>query len=136
MKESFYGRENPHLLETLLSDLPQILNWALDGLDRLRERGRFVPPRSSEQAVEELVEAASPLAGFLRERCEVGPGREVACHALYEQYVAWCGVSGHRVASQQKVGRDLRSLLPHLQITQRDLPHKKGTRFYVGITLA
>ena len=34
---SFYGRENPKLTDELLAEAPAIFNWALEGLDRLRE---------------------------------------------------------------------------------------------------
>ncbi len=44
---SFYGRENPKLTDELLAEAPAIFNWALEGLDRLRDRGHFVTPTSA-----------------------------------------------------------------------------------------
>ena len=39
LTDVFYGRENPALTAELLEEAPGIFNWALDGLDRLLERG-------------------------------------------------------------------------------------------------
>jgi hypothetical protein len=52
--ESFLGREDHGLGDALLSELPSIFNWALDGLERLNERGRFVQPASSAATMREL----------------------------------------------------------------------------------
>jgi phage/plasmid-associated DNA primase len=35
--ESFEGRENENLTDELLTELPGILNWAIEGWRRLRE---------------------------------------------------------------------------------------------------
>ena len=54
LTESFYGKEDHDLTQKLLTELPGILNWALRGLDRLRERGHFQIPRSSREAAQSL----------------------------------------------------------------------------------
>ena len=54
--ESFLGREDPDLTDTLTDELPGILNWALDGLERLARRGRFTVPQSSSDAILTLQE--------------------------------------------------------------------------------
>lgn len=52
--ESFLGREDHGLEQKLLAELPAILKWSLEGLDRLTARGRFVQPQSAAAAVQEL----------------------------------------------------------------------------------
>src|SRR5215472_14612033 len=51
--QSFFGREDPVLTTRLLTELPGILNWALVGYLRLRERGYFIQPASAREAVED-----------------------------------------------------------------------------------
>jgi putative DNA primase/helicase len=46
MTRSFYGKEDIHLTDKLLAELPGILNWALNGWDRLAKRGYLVQPGS------------------------------------------------------------------------------------------
>jgi len=41
---SFMGKEDVHLTDKLLAELPGILNWAIDGLCRLTAQGRFSDP--------------------------------------------------------------------------------------------
>lgn len=40
-EQSFYGKEDIHLTNKLIEELPGILNWAIEGLKRLWKRGRF-----------------------------------------------------------------------------------------------
>src|SRR5207249_5745980 len=89
-RRSFLGEEDPGLTDALLTELPGILNWALDGLDRLTERGRFVQPESSKETMQELEDLASPMKAFLRDCCELDPTGEVAIEALYRAYERWC----------------------------------------------
>ena len=42
MHTSFFGRKDTELFERLRGELPGILRWSLDGLQRLREHGLFV----------------------------------------------------------------------------------------------
>src|SRR5262249_28072044 len=45
---NFYGKEDTGLSGTLEKELQGILNWALEGWDRLQRRGHFLQPPSSE----------------------------------------------------------------------------------------
>ena len=59
--QSFFGREDPGLMDKLLRELPGILLWAVQGWQRLRERGRFVQPASGRQFVSDLEDLGSPI---------------------------------------------------------------------------
>ena len=78
LTRSWLGDEDPDLEPALHAELPEILNWALDGLDRLREQGRFTRPPSTDEAVIALMDLASPVAAFVRDRCARGLDAEVA----------------------------------------------------------
>ena len=47
MTRSFYGEEDHGLDDRLTTELPAILNWSLDGLERLTNRGHFLQPESA-----------------------------------------------------------------------------------------
>ncbi|MEZ6152371.1 MAG: phage/plasmid primase, P4 family [Pirellulaceae bacterium] len=74
MTQSFYGKEDIGLTDRLLVELPGILNWAIEGWRRLRERGQFLMPLAVEEMVQEMQDLASPLGAFVRDSCYVGPG--------------------------------------------------------------
>ncbi|MGH7090306.1 MAG: DNA primase family protein [Stellaceae bacterium] len=65
---SFYGREDPELTDRLLEERSGILNWALAGLARLREAGRFKQPASAAAVVQRWEDLSSPIAAFLLAR--------------------------------------------------------------------
>lgn len=59
--KSFYGKEDHGLTDRLTGELPGILNWSIAGWDRLQERGRFVSPKSSDEATTDLENLGSPI---------------------------------------------------------------------------
>jgi putative DNA primase/helicase len=135
MTKSFYGREDSALTEKLLTELPGILLWAVEGWRRLQERGRFLTPASSAEAVQELDELGSPITAFIRECCTVGPGHSVAKLDLYKAWVSWCAEQGRdNAGTQASFGRDLAAVCPGLTVRQ---PRVAGARFrlYEGISL-
>lgn len=74
LRQSWLGRENIDLTSELRTELPGILSWALDGLERLGRQGRFTEPASSKDAMLTLADLVSPASAFVRDRCETGPG--------------------------------------------------------------
>ncbi|MFY9656702.1 MAG: phage/plasmid primase, P4 family [Methylocystis sp.] len=90
---SFLGREDPELTEKLKAELSGILNWALDGWERLAKRGKFVAPGNGELN-EELSSNASAVRAFVNEHCEFGDGFTVSIDTLYNAYRAWCEGNG------------------------------------------
>lgn len=136
LTRSFFGHEDQALLPRLMGELQGILLWALEGLDRLNERGCFAPPVSSEQLIGELDALASPVAEFLKDCCWVrDPAAEVECGVLFDEWKAWCEKNGReRVGTTAILGRDLRAALPGLQVVHR---REKGRRIrmYQGVRL-
>ena len=72
LTQSFYGKEDTGLTERLLNELPGILNWAIEGWRRLRERGHFVMPTRVRDVVHEIEHLSSPVSAFVRDVCIVG----------------------------------------------------------------
>jgi putative DNA primase/helicase len=135
---SFYGREDRRLLSRLLPELPGILNWALEGLDRLTRRGYFQQPKSAASWAQDLADTTTPLSRFLRERCRVRPGGFVECRALYFAWCDWCRSNGEKqVGTTQDLGTALRALVPGVTTGQRRDPTdwQKRLRVYVGLEL-
>jgi putative DNA primase/helicase len=132
LQHSFYNRENPGLTDELCEELPGIFNWSLDGLRRLRERGRFNQPGASKDAIQELEDLSSPTGAFIRDRCIIGAGHTVATSELYRTYRDWCEEHGRHAVNQQLFGRDLRAVRPEVRVRRLGT---ERTRFYVGLGL-
>jgi len=135
LTNSFYGREDHGLAARLLAELPSILNWALDGRNRLFRRGFFVQPKSSKEVTQELEDLGSPISAFMRDCCDVGEGKTVEVETLFGKWQTWCIKCGRdRSGTVQTFGRDLRAAVPGLRVSQ---PRGGGarTRFYQGVGL-
>jgi putative DNA primase/helicase len=114
LTKSFYGKENPNLTNELLEESACIFNWALEGLDRLHERGYFVTPASALEAQRHLEDLASPISAFVRDRCEVGPLFEVATVDLWKAWKEWLETEGGKPGTKSVFIRDLRAAVPGL----------------------
>ena len=113
LTKSFLGREDHQLLARLVPELPGIFNWALAGRARLERRGYFVMPKSSLEAVEEIIALSSPIRAFIRDRCVIAPAAKEKVSVMYAQWRAWCGDQGRdRPGTVQAFGTALRSALP------------------------
>lgn len=132
LTESFLGKEDLELKTNLAPEMPGILNWALEGLDRLRKYGCFLTPTSSKESIRELEDAAEPVQAFLRDWCEVGPNLRIIVKDLYRAYRAWAEEAGQRVLARHTFGRALRGQLPKLTITGRH----GAKRAYLGVKLS
>ncbi|MCG3138983.1 MAG: hypothetical protein HJJLKODD_02855 [Phycisphaerae bacterium] len=135
LQRSFYGSEDTELTRKLLAELPGILNWALEGWSRLRQRGKFVVPESSREAMQELADLGSPVAAFVRDCCTVGPGYQADVSVLYAAWKLWCSTHGREHPGMiQTFARDLKAAQPGLRrIRPRNGDDRR--RAYSGIGL-
>ena len=135
LTESFYGREDHELTDRLLTELPGILRWSIEGWRRLGERGRFLQPAASMDLLDDLGELSSPIAAFLKEVCIVDPGRRVAVEDIYREWQRWCEAKGRKKpGTEQTFGRDLAAAVPTLKKARpRDGDYRY--RAYDGIGL-
>ena len=75
-------------------EMPGILNWALEGYVRLRDRGRFEHTEKSQQATDDLMKHRAGLTMFLKagwlEEVPVESGLVVRVSRIFELYNSWC----------------------------------------------
>jgi putative DNA primase/helicase len=133
MTESFFGKEQLDLKQRLRDELAGILNWALEGLDRLRKRGYFKMPAASKEAIEQLEELGSPVAAFVRDWCNSGEQTSIKAKELYGAYCVWSKEAGHaKPLTNVYFGRALLGLLPKVTSTKATSAKRK----YLGIDLS
>lgn len=130
-RNSWFGREDLGLDRRLISELPGILHWAIEGWHSLRAMGRFHQPPASMELIEEIEDSLSPVGAFIRDRCAVGADERVYKSTLYDAWRAWCKEQGRdHAGTLPSFGRDLRSAVARLG-THQD---REG-RFYSGVGL-
>ncbi len=135
LTRSFLGQEDVRLTDKLLEEASGIFNWALAGLDRLNERGYFVPPESAREAIQQLEDLSSPVSAFVRDRCVLSPDQSVAVDQLWEAWKAWCAEDNRHPGTKAVFGRNLRATAPTIRKAR---PRDDGDRvhIYEGIGLA
>jgi putative DNA primase/helicase len=136
LTKSFFGKEDPSLTGKLLTELSGIMNWAIEGYRRLRNRGYFVQPTSSLQAVEDIEVLASPVKAWVRDRCHVGPLCKCPSDLLWGNWQAWSDDQGRPdPGTKQWFFRNLQSVLPGLTTTRPVNNVGERKYWYVGIAL-
>lgn len=132
LTESFYGREDRALTQTLLGELQGILNWSIEGWRRLRDRGSFMQPSCVEDTLRDMEDLSSPVGAFVRECCVVGAGKRAWVDDLYGAWKQWCEQEGRSsVTTRQTFGRDLMAAVPGISCRR----NRGCGRFYEGIAL-
>lgn len=104
------SERDPEIKEQIKTEGAGILNWALDGLERLRKRGSFEVPDAVRDATARWREVNDVPAMFVAEECETGEGRSVRATQLYLRYQTWCVMNGHKAKSRTHVAEDWRRL--------------------------
>lgn len=107
---SFLGREDLELDGRLMGELPGILNWALDGLDRLGRQGFFTQSSTSLELRAEVDRDSAPVAAWVDDRCVLDPTAEYSLEALLTSYRAWLTAENMALSpSLNRLSREIRS---------------------------
>jgi putative DNA primase/helicase len=140
LTKSFYGKEDRGLFDRLVTELPGILLWAIEGWRRLNDRGHFLQPKTGRDMIEQMEDLSSPVGAFIRDRCDVGAGFEIPAKDLFEAWKQWCELGGRsrkQSGDIQSFGRDLGAALPQIRISETRRKNSDGNelraRVYVGI---
>lgn len=124
-------------------EVPAILRWAIEGLDRLQTMGRFTHSKLCEAASKEYRRDSNPAGDFLAEHVrEATTDHRISCQWLYSLYSTWCKETGHRYPlSRSHFGKEVsrafaeserKMLRPRDNETASD-DDRDRIWFYVGI---
>jgi putative DNA primase/helicase len=119
---------DPKIKHAIEQEGAGILNWALEGLWRLKERGHFEVPAGVEDATKQFRENNDVPALFVEDRCIRGAECKVQASQLYAEYKEWCLENGHRPMSSTRLADDWARL-------GFEKTASNGRRFYRGLTL-
>ena len=104
------------LLPELLSELPGILNWMLEGCRQWRREG-LCEPACVAAATAEYRDASDVLTEFLAEKCVIAPGFSVGGRELFSEYQAWesgRGTPNDQRLSQKAFGLRIKARFPNI----------------------
>lgn len=104
------AQRDPAIKERVKLEAAGILNWALVGLDRLRQRGRFGIPLCVQEANAEFKATNDIPLMFVNEMCLTGPEKRTQAFPLYVAYKNWCTDTGHKPQSSTSLAADWKRL--------------------------
>jgi putative DNA primase/helicase len=123
---------NRHIIDELMKESSGILNLALAGLKRLRERGSLRELTAENEILQDITESSNPAFDFLFEHlkpCDMG--YSVKYKDLYAVFCEWW----HEQVEKGKIARDMRLLKEHGQFSasvtayvEQHMPNSKATR--------
>lgn len=99
---------------TWADQMPGVLNWAIEGLKRLRRNERFTESAVCERAKAEYRAESNPAGTFLADYVEKSEfGTAVASSKLYEVYRVWCTETGHKPLSNNVFAKEVLRAYPN-----------------------
>src|SRR5262249_4496361 len=112
-----------------------ILNWAMEGWRRLKERGKFIQPSSGMELLHRLRASTSTIGSFVFDCCMLGPEEEVECDILWLAFCEWSERQKLTVTlSKNTFSGALRKLFPSI-VTTRPWAVGDRPRLFSGIRL-
>lgn len=94
-------------------EVPAILRWAIEGLDRLQTLGKFTQSKTCDSAAKEYRQESNPANDFLVEHVHEVDGHRISCQWLYQLYVAWCRENGHSYPlARNQFGKEVKRAFP------------------------
>jgi len=97
------SEQDPSLVVKLRKELEGIFCWAVQGYHRLKSRGDYVVPESSEDLIDSWALGSDSTAAFSREHLVkvTTPKKGSSSNALYLVYREWCQDVGSRPVKQR-----------------------------------
>lgn len=94
----------------LVDDIPGIFNYAMDGLRRLMERGRFAAPQAVKDVTTRMHDEADPFLTWLDEDDAVWLGDDQSSPKddVYKAYAAWCRRNGYQPMNSASLAQRLK----------------------------
>ena len=88
-------------------ELPGVFNWAIAGLYRLREQGKFTIPAICAEAMADYRIEVNPAREFLLQFYTESTREEIPTDEIYDAYAKWCQKNGYRQLADRGFGREI-----------------------------
>ena len=145
---SYIGSEDRNLKPMLerLAKHGNLINWALEGLTRLRSNGHFTEPGSSEQIRRQFETTTTPVMAFIDECCIVGKeivdqtGKKVIVmgerkDTVYTVWANWCKSQSRKPGMKAEFCKWVLNAAPSVDTTRRCIEGDVREQIFRGITL-
>ena len=102
------AERDKHLDDKLQAELPGVLNWAIEGLQRLMHNGGFTGDRSPGRTQDTWQKWSDSVSRFKDAAIEEGGDKEISKAKLYAAYIEYCRQEGIPSDTQHSLTRGLK----------------------------
>lgn len=126
------NKEDIHLMDKLLAELPSILWWMIEGNMKLvkENNGRLHLPRCVKVATNEYKQENDIISKFLDDECDLNVGKDYKTQSslLYDTYIKWCNKNKEKTFNASQFKKELENK------GYRQIRTSKG-KFFLGIKM-
>jgi putative DNA primase/helicase len=131
-------RKDYNLHAKFTPEMPGIFAWAIEGLQRLLERGRFEQTRDSAEAAEQIAKHRASVKMFMLAATQEAESPEymLTARELFASYQTWCTWEGVKAYYEdtESFARELLNRFPNLRdCRKRVMEDGKKVMCYTGI---
>lgn len=127
--------KDPELGAKLEAEQSGILNFALDGLRRLRLRGKLPEAAAVTKAIAEYRQETNAVAQWRDERTVSLNAPVTLSSELHTDYREWCGKNGREAFNNTNFGKELKRLGVAFRANTRSTTGKVGNCYALGLKL-
>lgn len=120
---------------TTQEELSGFFNWALEGLHRLLENGRFSTSRTVEETREDYIRKSAPIKAFAMDCIERVAGSVVPKDEVYEAFIKYCQKHNLPTCAKNRFAMKLPEYVPGITSTRKTV-NKKQVYAWRDIQLA
>lgn len=130
-------KRDKNILEKLTTgtELSGLLNWAIDGLDRLLKQQGYSYAKSVEETTEYYLRAADPVYAFLIDKCEANSSGCVSKDDLYNAFVEYAKTNSIPILKPNAFGRALSNQVTIRIRSARPIIEGKRVTAWEGLNL-
>lgn len=113
LKKSFYWQENRNLKQELEEEIPQIISWATEWLEKLLKRWEFIVPNELKSNAETLVLENDSARQFIEEwtwRIVIHQYSKIPYKQLYQLYKSFCNDTWYIAVTMRKFNKRVKDL--------------------------
>ena len=105
-------------------ELSGFFNWALEGLERLLENGRFSTGKSVEDTREQYIRMSDPIRAFVMDRVRKKAGSNPAKDDVYRTYILYCREKHLPTTAKNVFSMKLAETMPEVTEARRRISGK------------
>jgi P4 family phage/plasmid primase-like protien len=127
------GNKDPDILEKLLTELPGIFNWIMEGYRRLEKQNKFTDSKESNALLHKYKIDTDSILAWATDNLEFDEDgtRFVNRQELYNDYVQYCEQNGLKPYSSIRLNEYIRNMvIKKGKIPKEEKKRKDDVRFY------